>query len=91
MVNKKEENKMEDRMNKKQVLNETIKVLAGISVPIALRSQITDPIEGVISNLVIVLQMIDAEEKANNPEEAEDDGGFKEVTDETDETMKEVS
>ena len=51
-------------MTKEQVIEATIQVLSNISVPVAKKREIADPIEGCIQNLAIVLQMIEAERKA---------------------------
>lgn len=51
------------RMNKEDVLNATIGVLSDISVPVGLYDQITAPIKGAIHNLIIVLQLIEAEKE----------------------------
>ena len=56
---------MDGRMDKKQVIQTTIGVLSEISVPVRLKAQIADPIDGAINNLAIVLQMIQMEEEAN--------------------------
>lgn len=55
---------MDEQMNKKQVLEATIGVLSNICVPVAKQREISEPINGAIRNLAIVLQMIEAEEKA---------------------------
>lgn len=55
---------MENQMTKEQVIEATIQVLSNISVPVAKKREIADPIEGCIQNLAIVLQMIEAERKA---------------------------
>ena len=55
---------MEGQMTKEQVIEETIRVLSNISVPVAKKHEIADPIEGSIQNLAIVLQMIEAEKRA---------------------------
>lgn len=55
---------MENQMTKEQVIEATIQVLSNISVPVAKKREIADPIEGCIQNLAIVLQMIEAEKKA---------------------------
>ena len=52
------------QLTKEQVLEITIGVLSEISVPIKYKSQIADPIDGAIDNLVIVLQTM-REEKQN--------------------------
>lgn len=62
---------MENRMNKEQVIEATINVLSEISVPVRLKEQISDPISGAIMNLAIVLQMIQAENAANEQRAAE--------------------
>lgn len=54
---------MEGQMNKEQVIQVTIGVLSEISVPVRLKAQIADPIDGAINNLAIVLQMIQAEKE----------------------------
>lgn len=51
---------MDQQMNKEQVIEATIEVLANTSVPVRLKG-IAQNIEGAINNLVIVLQMIRAE------------------------------
>lgn len=56
---------MEGQMNKEQVIQATIGVLSEISVPVRLKAQIADPIDGAINNLAIVLQMIQVEKDAN--------------------------
>ncbi len=56
---------MENQMTKEQVIETTISVLSNISVPVAKKREIADPIEGCIHNLAIVLQMIEAERAAN--------------------------
>lgn len=56
---------MNDQMTKEQVIEATISVLSNISVPVAKKREIADPIEGCIHNLAIVLQMIEAERVAN--------------------------
>ena len=55
-------------MNKEEIINETLNVLGSISVPVALKETVTDPIAGAMKNLIIVLQMI------NKEKEVEDDG-----------------
>lgn len=55
---------MEGQMNKEQVIQATIGVLSEISVPVRLKAQIADPIDGAINNLAIVLQMIQVEKLA---------------------------
>ena len=55
---------MEGQMTKEPVIEETIRVLSNISVPVAKKHEIADPIEGSIQNLAIVLQMIEAEKRA---------------------------
>ena len=71
-------------MNKEQVIEETIKVLANISVPVALKRQILEPIEGAINNLAVVLQMIKAEKDAAKAHEDGDKPSFdvEEITEE---------
>ena len=66
---------MDEKMNKEQVIEATIRVLSDISVPVRLKEQITVPIEGAINNLAIALQMIRMETEANKnpPEEPEPD------------------
>lgn len=56
---------MENRMNKEQVLQVTIDLLGDIDVPVKLKEQIADPIDGARRNLAIVMQMIQAENEAN--------------------------
>lgn len=56
---------MDEKMNKEQVIEATIRVLSDISVPVRLKDQITTPIEGAINNLAIALQMIRAENEMN--------------------------
>lgn len=56
---------MDGQMNKEQVIQATIGVLSEISVPVRLKAQIADPIDGAINNLAIVLQMIQVEKEAN--------------------------
>ena len=75
---------MDTQMTKEQVIQATIEVLSNISVPVRLR-EITDKIEGSINNLVIVLQMIQAEKEMNEKLAAENDeegheGGTVELT-----------
>lgn len=74
---------MGERMNKEQVIEATIGVLGEISVPIRLKKEITEPIEGAINNLVIVLSMIRAEAEANaadaEPESMDPGDGFPET------------
>ena len=53
---------METQMTKEQVIQATIEVLANTSVPVRLKD-ITEKIDGAINNLVIVLQMIQAEKE----------------------------
>lgn len=66
---------MENRMDKEQVIEATIQVLSEISVPVRMKAQIADPIDGAINNLVIVLQMIrmEKEAKAQREERMEDE------------------
>ena len=52
------------QMTKEQVIEATIQVLSNISVPVAKKKEIADPIEGCIQNLAIVLQMCEAERQA---------------------------
>ena len=42
---------MENQMTKEQVIEATIQVLSNISVPVAKKREIADPIEGCIQNL----------------------------------------
>lgn len=49
-------------MNKKEVIEETIKLLGNIQLPVSFKPQI-DAIQGGIRNLVIVVKMIDKEEE----------------------------
>lgn len=71
---------MENMMNKEQVIEATINVLNEISVPVRLKEQISDPISGAIMNLVIVLQMIQAENAANEQRAAEQRAAVREET-----------
>ena len=53
---------MENRqMTKEEALQETLKALLNIAVPIGLGDQIAKPIEGAAKNIVAVLAMIKAE------------------------------
>ena len=63
---------MEGQMNKEQVIQATIGVLSEISVPVRLKAQIADPIDGAINNLAIVLQMIQVEKDANAQRQKEE-------------------
>lgn len=63
---------MEGQMNKEQVIQATIGVLSEISVPVRLKAQIADPIDGAINNLAIVLQMIQVEKDANAQRQEEE-------------------
>ena len=59
------------QMTKEQVIEATISVLSNISVPVAKKKEIADPIEGCIQNLAIVLQMCEAERQATEQAAAE--------------------
>lgn len=52
---------MEETLTKEQVIAITIDLLSRISVPVMMKKQITDPIEGAVQNLNIVLEMIEQE------------------------------
>ena len=51
-------------MTKEQVIEATIATLSNLRVPVGMKRDLADPIEGCMNNLVIVLQMIEAEKKA---------------------------
>lgn len=67
----------ERQMTKEEVLQETVRVLLNISVPIGLGEQIAKPIEGAAKNIVAVLAMIKAEKQENAVFEATDEGKVK--------------
>lgn len=58
-----------NQLTTEQVIQETVRILGGIPVPVAMFEEIGQPIRGCMQNLVLVLQMMDAEKKAE-----EDDG-----------------
>ena len=58
-------------MNKKEVVEETIKLLGNIQLPVSFKQQI-DAIQGGIRNLVIVVKMIDKEEEENGKDDSAD-------------------
>lgn len=58
-------------MNKKEVLEETIKLLGNIQLPVSFKPQI-DAIQGGIRNLVIAVKMIDKEEEENGKDDSAD-------------------
>lgn len=59
---------MEERtMNKKQIIEETVKIIGSIEVPVALNN-IGVILNGCFNNLKIVLQMMKAEEEAKKDE-----------------------
>ncbi len=76
---------MEERMNKEQVIQATIGVLSEISVPVRLKKQIADPIDGAINNLAIVLQMFQAEKEANEKHQEEPEAVEREISEEEEE------
>ena len=66
---------MDDRMvNKVDIIDATIGVLSNICVPVRMR-EITERIDGAINNLLIVKQMIEAEEKLNRKPEEDGNNG----------------
>lgn len=56
-------------LNKEQVLFATIDLLGDIEVPVRLKHQITDKIDGAIYNLNIVIAMIQKESEMKNEED----------------------
>jgi hypothetical protein len=64
----------EKKLNTKEVIEETAKIIGSLEIPIAL-SKISAVLAGCYNNLIIVLQMIDAEknreEKKNDKSEVE--------------------
>lgn len=57
------------KMDKQQIIEETAKIIGNIEIPVAL-NKIGVVLNGCFNNLMIVLQMIEAEKKANQkPEE----------------------
>lgn len=56
-----------------EVIQETIRLLGSIAVPVGLNDQIATPIKGAIQNLTIVRQMMETERKNRN--QAEDETG----------------
>ena len=63
---------MDRQMTKEEVINETISIMNGIRVPVGLLREIGEPLSGCIRNLVIVMQMIDAEKQAMKDRMADD-------------------
>ena len=61
---------MEGMMTKEQVIESTIGTLSNLRVPVGMKHELADPIEGCMNNLVIVLQMIAAEKQATAEEAA---------------------
>ena len=59
---------MEKQMTKEMVIEETIRVLNSIPVPVGLKEQILLPIEGAIRNLAIVIRMEQAEKEMREKE-----------------------
>lgn len=61
-------------MNKEEIIQATINVLNGISVPVVFGDSITRPICGAVNNLQIVLGMLQKEKEAptEEPEELKD-------------------
>lgn len=61
-------------MNKEEIIQATINVLNGISVPIVFGDSITRPICGAVNNLQIVLEMLQKEKEVptGEPEELKD-------------------
>lgn len=51
---------MGGKMTIKQVLEETIRIMGGINVPVMLKEQIADPLANAISNLALCVNAIDA-------------------------------
>ena len=56
---------MEERLTKEQVIDHCIRVIGGLCIPVALKEQLTDPLDGVMNNLYQVLQMCAAEKEIN--------------------------
>ena len=48
------------------IIEESLKILSGISVPLLYKKQIMDPMEGVYKNLVIIHGLYTAELQKNN-------------------------
>ena len=81
---------MDGQMNKEQVIQATIGVLSEISVPVRLKAQVADPIDGAINNLAIVLQMIQVEKDANaKPQEEAPETIEREISSEGEELPEE--
>lgn len=51
---------MGGKMTIKQVLEETIRIMGGINVPVMLKEQIADPLSNAIANLALCVNAIDA-------------------------------
>lgn len=51
---------MGGKMTIKQVLEETIRIMGGINVPVMLKEQIADPLANAIANLALCVNAIDA-------------------------------
>ena len=65
---------MEDRkMDKQQIIEETAKIIGNIEIPVALNN-IGVILNGCFNNLMIVLQMIEAEKNANQKLEEKTEG-----------------
>ena len=59
---------MGKQITKTEVIEKTIEVLESICVPVKLKEQILEPIEGAIHNLAIVIQMEQAEKEMREKE-----------------------
>lgn len=55
-------------MTPAEILTETIRLLGGIWVPMGMKKEIADPIDGAISNLQICITMMEAEKDEREPD-----------------------
>ena len=76
---------MENKISctKEKIIDITIDLLENISVPMKLKREISDPLDGAIKNLVIVLQMMNEEAMQKAQEEAAEKPEEEEPADET--------
>lgn len=67
------ETKMNEQYTKEQILEQSAKILGDIRVPVGLKADISDPIYGVINNIIVVLHMLAAEQQARENEKKQEE------------------
>lgn len=64
---------MNEQYTKEQILEQSARILGDIRVPVGLKADIADPISGVMNNIIVVLQMLAAEQQARENEKKQEE------------------